>query len=917
MSAPREYYQPYDSDGTDGTDGTDISDADSNLSDSEDPRIRREQDPRYMILQAPSMNLRAKQLSQNNPMSQYATYYNQTNITSYKDVTYLNPVKTTKTSLFCLRSDSRDMSIYPSPLNFKIKLPRVYKNVTKVQFVQIAFPNNTGDITAGTAFTNAFIRILKKKYVPTCCFDYCILTTCASSETNTMAMIEQGRFNSSNQPFAVTVSIPDGNYTQPERLGSELTYQANSTPPFNLISYDTFRDIFMNTRDISVLFNEPGDCFTSRVNNKRYCAHTKENIMNTYYTQQHIDSFSEITEVIAFNAYYYPVLKELIATQRAEGFIDTGQLSFPIVKVIVLQSFEGLQSDLYYNLCQLNQSLLDVFRKTLTFELRNINKYEWIYNDKARQFTTIHDTLHTSLQNDIQKQYQTIFNYELSIRGLHANSFKTLKSNLLEYKCIYKHLETNMSTVLGNYHFVAGYQYQGGNRYSTTNSTFYTMNELHEDPDFTSMFCYKSTIGRIYGNYVGTPMNFSSFADYHSTLSSYYTIINSTNQTISSIHGTIIERHHEYVFNKYNTILPQSMLSNKSYMTNTGVPVRFLTNQKVYVPGQPILVPRPTANTYRPNEPNSSNAARAARTTYQVPSTVPTTSVTVPSSLSTMSFQLISSTNQATVNQPTDNTTIQLQSPIIMATSTITSTVACPTSTCNCFDSKPGTPCCVFCGPNIISTCGCFDACCAVIQDEITRWYSCLPTNTVINSLFYKTGVISINQGDYNFASTINTVLPPTNNNLFISINDEMGFNNLDVAMPENYSETSDPTGQVKLMFAKMMFAGVGKSQESQTLYQNPKVFSPALAKLDHFTFKIYNDDAGLTPLWLSSPFPQVETEWNGTLQIEEEVAETGEGWSSNPTLPIPTDPNATPYLGFTSRDNPHNQPRDNPNNQR
>ena len=902
MSVPRDYYQPYDSDGTDGTDvsdASDASDADSYLSDSEDPRIRRQEDPRYMILEAPSMNLRSKELSQNNPMNQYATYDNQTNITSYKDSVYLNPTKTTKTSLFCLRSDSRDISVYPSPLNFKIKLPRVYKNVTKVQFVQIAFPNNTGDITAGDAFTNSFIQILKKKYVPNCCFDYCVLTTCASSEMNTMAMIEQGRFNSANQPFAVTVSIPDGNYTQPERLGSELTYQANSTPPFNLISYDEFRDIFINTRDISVLFNEPGDCFTSRVNNRRYCAHTKENIMNTYYTQQHIDSFYEITEVIAFNAYYYPILKELIATQRAQGFINTGKLSFPMVKAVVLQSFEGLQSDIYYTLCQLNQSMLDVFRRTLTFELRNINKYEWAYNDKTRQFTTIHDTLHTSLQNDIQKQYQTIFNYELSIRGLHANSFKTLKSNLLQYKCIYKHLETNLSTMLGNYHFVAGYQYQGGNQYSTTDSTFYTMNELHLDPDFTSMFCYKSTIGRIYGNYVGTPMNFSSFADYHSTMSSYYTIINSTNQTISSIHGTITERHHEYVFNKYQTILPQNMLANKSYMTNTGVPVRFLTNQKVYVPGQPILAARQPVNTYRPNEPNSSNAARAARTTYQMPATLPTTSIITPSSLSTMSFQLISSTNQ-----PTDNTTIQLQSPIVFAASTI----GCATSTCNCYDTTPGTPCCAYCGPDIISTCGCFDACCSVIQDEVTKWYSCLPTNTVINSLFYKTGVISINQGEYNFASTINTILPPTTNNLFISINDEMGFNNLDVAMPEDYSQSSDPTGQVKLMFAKMMFAGIGKAQESQTLYQNPKVFSPPLAKLDHFTFKIYNDDATLTPLWLSSPFPQVETEWNGTLQIEEEVAETGTGWSSNPTLPIPTDPNATPYLGFTSKDNPNNQ---------
>ena len=890
MSGPRDYYQPYDSDGTDGTDGSDRSDADSYLSDSEDPRTRKIEDPRFMILEAPSMNMRAKQLSQNNPANQYAEYDNQTNITSYKDLTYLNPTKTTKTSLFCLRSDSRDINVYPSPLNFKIKLPRVYKNVTKVQFVQIAFPNNTGNITAGSAFTSSFVTILKKRYVPNCCFDYCVLTTCASSEINTMAMVEQGRFNSANQPFAVTVSIPDGTYTQPERLGSELTYQANSTPPFNLLSYDTFRDIFMNTRDISVLFNEPGDCFTSRVNSKRYGAHTKENIMNTYYTQQHIDSFSEITEVIAFNAYYYPVLKELMATQRAEGFLDTGNLSFATVVAVVLQSFEGLQSDIYYTLCQTNQSMLDVFRRTLTFELRNINKYQWAYNDATRQFTTIHDTLHTSLQNDIQKQYQTIFNYELSAHGLHANSFKTLKSNLLQYNCIYKHLERNLSSILGNYHFVSGYQYQGGNQYSTTESTFYTMNELHEDPDFTSMFCYKSTIGRIYGNYVGTPMNFSSFSDYHSTMSTYYTIITSTNQTISSIHGTITNQHHEYVANKYQTILPQSMLDNKSYMTNTGVPVRFLTNQKVYVPGQPILASRPA------------NVVRTSRPSHRKPNTTVTTNVdaSVTTVAPTMAFQIMS-------DSQTD-TSFQARTPLISNTVLSNTTSGCATSTCNCFDTTPGGLCCAYCGPDIISTCGCFDACCLVIQDEVTRWYSCLPTNTVINSLFYKTGVISINQGLYNFASTINTILPPTNNNLFISINDEMGFNNLDVAMPEDYSQSSDPTGQVKLMFAKMMFAGVGKSQESQTLYQNPKVFTPSLAKLDHFTFKIYNDDAALTPLWLSSPFPQVETEWNGTLQIEEEVADASSGWGSSPTLPIPTNPNATPYLAFTSKDNPNNQ---------
>jgi len=37
-------------------------------------------------------------------------------------------------------------------------------------------------------------------------------------------------------------------------------------------------------------------------------------------------------------------------------------------------------------------------------------------------------------------------------------------------------------------------------------------------------------------------------------------------------------------------------------------------------------------------------------------------------------------------------------------------------------------------------------------------------------------------------------------------------------------------------------------------------------------------------------------------------VADASAGWSGTPTLAIPTDPNATPYLGFTSKDNPNNQ---------
>lgn len=875
---PGQYYEPYDSDTSVNTDRTGNTSYDSDasdltydsgtLSDAEDSRIRTLEDPRYMILKSKSMNLSAKDLGKNNPTNQYAAYDTKDNISTYKDLVYLNPPKQSATSLFCIRSDSRDSRVYPSPMNFTIKLPRVYKNVKKLQLVQIGFPNNSGGVTADSAFTSSFVSFLIKDGVPPCCISTCVTTTCATLDMNGMGILEAGRLNASGNPLMVTVAVPDGVYQASADMGSELTYQANNTPPLNIITYESFRDIFMNTRDISVLFNEPGDCFCSKTNNKRYGAHTKEQIMNTYYTQQHIDSFPEITEIIAFNAYYFPILKELIATQRAQPFLNTGKIPFYTVMSRVMGPFEGLDSEFYYNICELNQNSLDIFRRTLTFELRNINKYQWVYNDSKRQFVTLHDNLHTSLYNDIQKSFQTITNQELSLQGLNANSFKTLKNSLSQYNCIYKHLETNLSSVMGGYHFVSGFKYNGENTYSTEQSTVHSFEDLHSDCDFTSMFCYKSTMGRIYGNYAGMPMSFSTFQDYQSTLSSYYNIVQSTQYAISSINQSIYSQHHEYISTKYGSILPQSMINNRSYMANQGLPVQFITNRRLYVPGQNIISRAPAAKA-APNPDSGMAITPALRTGIE---------------LTTLS------------NAP--------------AASNVIVGAAGPdgcNSTCNCYDTTPGTPCCKYC--NLETDCNCTDVCCAEIDKIITTWYGCIPVNTIIQTAAYRLGILDISP-KFNITSTINAILPPINNNLFMSINDEMGFNNLDVAMPEDYSVNGNETnGQVKLMFAKIMFSGIGRSGESQTLFQNPLTFETPLGKLDHLTFKIYYDDAALTPVWLSSPFPQLVNEWNATINIEEEVgnASRSAGWGANPTIPVPSNPNATPYLGYTSKDNPNN----------
>ena len=325
------------------------------------------------------------------------------------------------------------------------------------------------------------------------------------------------------------------------------------------------------------------------------------------------------------------------------------------------------------------------------------------------------------------------------------------------------------------------------------------------------------------------------------------------------------------------------MLDNRSYMANQGLPVQFITDRIFYVPGQTIV-----------STVKNQKTSNAVSNVIVNPELEPALGMIVTS----------------TVNAPIELTTFAATTgnDVVLGVNALTAGDNC-NSTCYCYATGPAvSSCCRYC--NLETDCGCSQICCYQIKKLISTWYGCIPVNTIIQTVAYRLGVLDISP-KINITSTINTILPPLNNNLFMSINDEMGFNNLDVSMPEDYSVTgNETTSQVKLMFAKIMFSGIGRSGESQTLFQNPLIFETPLAKLDHLTFKIYYDDAAITPVWLASPFPQLVNEWNGTINIEEEVSNAprnSSGWGTTPTLPIPTDPNATPYLNFTSKDNPLN----------
>jgi hypothetical protein len=133
----------------------------------------------------------------------------------------------------------------------------------------------------------------------------------------------------------------------------------------------------------------------------------------------------------------------------------------------------------------------------------------------------------------------------------------------------------------------------------------------------------------------------------------------------------------------------------------------------------------------------------------------------------------------------------------------------------------------------------------------------------------------------------------------------------MDVAMNENYAISNETTGQIKLMAAKILLQGVATGETSETAIQNPILFETPLGKLDKLEFKIYADDASLTPMWQIFPFDIGINEWDATFQIDEQVAFTNRdaGFSGNiPTIPIPNNPQDFQYIGLTAKNNPDNK---------
>lgn len=163
-------------------------------------------------------------------------------------------------------------------------------------------------------------------------------------------------------------------------------------------------------------------------------------------------------------------------------------------------------------------------------------------------------------------------------------------------------------------------------------------------------------------------------------------------------------------------------------------------------------------------------------------------------------------------------------------------------------------------------------ACCAFVNAALFNFYSCLPSEYLINSPFYKLG-FDVNQATIlNFYSTNALSVSPATYNIYLQLNTEQALNFMDIANDENYTQSNESTGQCNMVFGKLLTLGSSPGAYTQTIVQVPATFSPSpLASLDRFSFTFYLDN--MVPLYRLFPFQLSGTDWDAIIEIDENIA--------------------------------------------
>ena len=836
-----KYYTPYtntyqeyqsDSESDSGSDsGSESSSTSGSGSSYENTIARGLDDPRYAIIRAagPDLQTTDKQLFYQMDTNSHGYPYNDweptTSNSKVEDSllgTAAPKTTTTQTALFSLSSSNRDVNVYPHSTFFTLKTPRTYRNVTQIQFVNINFPYFLTLVTDASSLFNEVTAYIESNYglnIPSYSNCYTCLGSIGSrGATSSLvggSFSESGRINpvTSNEPLTHTFTLSPGNYTGPS-YAAEMDKQMNLTPPFNMVSYAEHRQIFMTTKTVNHLFNTGGKWYYS-ISSKSYVRNaTNDTITADYIPSVILENPAQPTEREIFVAYFYPVLKQAFSTFFDEKFLDFGTYTPSEVKSLIFQTFQGLSSSFYYEMTYKNREILKSMRRMYTFEYYPINSYTWSYSPQTQKISVVHTDLHPALKNEIQTKHNFHQEQAMGALGYNPHSFTMAKAKSSQTTAVVNDLANTLNKALGE----IGSSVLTTDALANPDSILLTQQKGSAQNEDDALFALtQDNPTSVYEPRL-EPYTFGSI-----TLSKL--LQESSKEDMPLRHNLSPYSLHLDALNKASEcsraghmILPNYSGVNVSCKDFTSLYSTFL-------------------NYYSTNTGLSKDIQTVQTRGMELTSNFVNTKYdkVLPSA--------ILSNNAYMNNTGTGGVTFHAGRVLNYAS----------------------TPAGAYPPPynNDIS-------CCAIVNGVLRNFYGCLPANYLVNTVYYQLG---FGGNDILSFYTINGyTTSPSTHNIYLQLNLEQPLNGMDVAGKENYNVTNETTSEYKLMLGKLLTRGSSAGSYTQTIVQVPAKFSPSpLASIDHFTFRFFLDD--MVPLDLLYPFQVVGTQWDGIIQIDEQVA--------------------------------------------
>ena len=356
------------------------------------------------------------------------------------------------TTIILIDSRHRDRQVYPQPTNFTLRMPKIFKQVSQVNFAQIKL-------------LTSFYYFRPSKY------------------NTDISIHEQGRmslYNGILQSTIVKSFIRTGSYGIDD-LQTELKIQLNYTPLFYdyINGFDDFVPQFKSTGDFGLNFNEPGDYFFNNTTNQFEPNPTKTSITQHFWKSRYGTQTSYTINQCVI-AYYWPVLIECLQDEAYPDFINlkpgiglnSSLTTTDDVKNWLLYQFAGLDDPVALTVINANLPQLIEYRLKHTFRYFLINKYVVARNSQSQIVYITTPSLNTSLVNLLNIVRDRSLRIALTLNNLTAAQYSNLIAQVDRTRAVLNGMYSYEQTQFLTYFAVPWSQYTLP-YYANLSNTFY------------------------------------------------------------------------------------------------------------------------------------------------------------------------------------------------------------------------------------------------------------------------------------------------------------------------------------------------------------------------------------------------------------------------------------------------------------